>query len=134
MTGMQVSPLGVLIDQARARSGWSDEDVARKARALGHKLSKTEVSNYRRDGMPTLVPDKIVALADGLEIPAWRVVEAALQGHGIRLPLDQKTTEDAIRGDIRIPSDERGFMLTMLDRAYAKENRRPERKKRSTES
>lgn len=131
MSSVQPTSLASLIDDTRDRNGWSDEDVARKARSLGHSLNKTEVSKYRKDGMSTLVPAKIKALADGLELPAWRVAAAALELHGIRIPLDGQTTEQAIRADKNIPATDREFLLVMLERAYGQEPPRPARRRRT---
>lgn len=61
--------LAALIDGVEARNDWTDTRVVQQAKTRGHKLTTSDVSDYRHRGMKQIVPAKIRALAAGLELP-----------------------------------------------------------------
>jgi hypothetical protein len=109
--------LARLIDATEDRNEWSDRDVVRRAEAQDHRLNRQDITNYRHIGMKTIVPAKIKALAEGLGLPAYRVAQAVLEDHGIVLPMEARTPEDAIRHDHELPERTRAALLAILSDA-----------------
>lgn len=114
MAGMA---LAALIDAVREGNGWSSNDIARRAEKAGYKLTDNDISVYKTKGMRTIVPKKIEALAYGLNVPAWRVVVAALVDKGIDLPLDVRRPEDAIQADPTLPEATKSALMAILTHA-----------------
>lgn len=111
---MRTMALQALIDDTIGRNDWHDTDVARRANDRGYKLTRSDISYYRRHGMRTLVPAKVRALAIGLQLPTYRVAVAVLADLGIDVPLDVRTPEAAIEHDHTISALARRSMLTIL--------------------
>lgn len=109
--------LATLIDGIRELNQWSDKTIARQAVAAGHNLTPSDLTNYRRMGMKTLVPAKVVALGAGLKIPAYRVAVAVLQDLGIDVPLDSSPPERALELDISLPVHTKRAVLALLRQA-----------------
>lgn len=113
--------LAALIDDTRERNQWSDPDIARRATSRGHRLLKSNISDYRLRGMPTIVPAKIRALAAGLELPPYRVALAVLSDHGIDVPTDVRTPEDAIHHDHTLSAHARRSLLLLIEQDRAED-------------
>ena len=93
-------PLGALIEQAKRTNGWSDIDVANRAKARGHILSKSNVARIRNDEVTTLVGKQLHALAAGLGIPVQQLAAAGLESMGIPGYIASATdAEQAVRSD-----------------------------------
>ncbi|HET6916077.1 MAG TPA: hypothetical protein VFH56_08305 [Acidimicrobiales bacterium] len=103
-----------LIRDAR-EAGESYSSIAARAQRRGHNLSKSDVGNFGTGTYRTFIPEKIIALADGLDMPLYRVAVAFLAEHGIDLPLDVRTPEDAIRADPTLSQRTRQTLLVILD-------------------
>lgn len=108
--------LATLIDRIEEINDWTDTRVVKQATARGHKLTTSDVSDYRHRGMRTIVPAKIIALAAGLQIPAYRVALAILHDAGIDVPQDVRSPEDAIANDDRLSVNTRESLLLLLER------------------
>lgn len=106
--------LAALIAEIEARNDWSDRRVVEQAQAAGHKLTTSDMSDYRHRGMRTIIPRKIIALGRGLHIPAYRVAVAVLSDVGIDVPFDVRTPEDAIAADETISAATRRALLAIL--------------------
>lgn len=120
MSSVKRKALAALIDDTEERNGWTDGDVARQADRPGKKqLTKSDISNYRRFGMPTLVTDKMADLARGLRVPPYVVAVAVLADHGIHVPLDEATPEAAIEMDVGLPAQIRDVLLGIITNARA---------------
>ncbi len=129
MSDVKRTALADLIDATEERNGWQDTDVARQAVERGQRLTKSDVSNYRRTGMPTLVPAKMAALASGLRVPTYVVAVAVLSDHDIDVPLDDTTPEQAIERDFSLPAADRDNVLLLLQAARDRANPRPQRRR-----
>jgi hypothetical protein len=113
MAGMA---LAALIDSIEEINEWKDTRVVRQATDRGHKLTSSDISDYRHRGMRTIVPAKILALAAGLQIPAYRVALAILHDVGIIVPQDVRTPEDAIANDHTLSAFTRDSLLVLIDK------------------
>lgn len=115
MTAMH---LGALIDAVEQSDGLNDRDIVRRAERRDFKLNATEISDWRREGMgPQISPKKVHALAAGLGVAPWRVAVAALCDHGIVIPVDKLTAEQAIAADAELPAAARRVILAALREA-----------------
>lgn len=126
--------LAALIDETKRRNGWSDVNIADRSRRPGQKrppLTKSDVSNYRTLGMPRLSPAKLIALADGLGLPAYKVAIAALADHGIVMPLGVETPEDAIMHDHTLAVQTRDALLAILQAERARPQPPPRKRSRT---
>lgn len=118
MSDMHSNALGELIDTTKDANDWSDQDIANRAEAGGHELSKQTVSVIRTQGITTLVPNRLRALAEGLGLPLHRVVRAALATIGLEVPGDNPISpEDAIRADETLDVNTKRVVLVMLTEA-----------------
>lgn len=124
-----LTPLGALIERVKAERGESEEDFARRARSIRstitrrpHQISKQKVNNLKYP-LTTLVPEKLLALADGMQVPLARVVEAALPAAGLPLPTlpDDWSPEAAIESDPELPDAAKRMLLNQLIAARAGE-------------
>jgi hypothetical protein len=116
MSDMNQTALAALIDETEARNVWTDRQVSKQAQTAGHKVTPSDVSLYRLQGMKQLVPVKIVGLAAGLRLPAYRVAVAVLEDAGISVPLDARSPEDAIHHDHTLSARTRETLLLIIDR------------------
>lgn len=91
--------------------------MTRAAARKGHKLTTSDVSNYRQMGMKQLSPDKVRALAAALDLPAYRVAVAVLEDLGIVVPLDMTTPERAVEQDPSLPVHVKRTVLLILQQA-----------------
>lgn len=112
---MTRSALIELIDDTRRRHGWNDASIARDASNRGHKLTRQDIGNWRAaEGMTRPSPDKMRALAAGLQLPPYRVALAVLADMGIEVPLEVRTVEDAIEHDHTLSPHARAQLLALL--------------------
>lgn len=111
--------LSALIDDTLQRNGWSDRDVVREAERQGHKLNPTEISNWRHGGMKQLVARKIEALAAGLRLPPHVIALAVLQDHGITVPVDGVSAEQAVEADYTLSAKAKTFLLSIIEQDRA---------------
>lgn len=111
--------LNELIDAVVTRNGWPDAELTRSAARKGYKLTSSDVSNYRKLGMKQLSPEKVVALAAAMEVPAYRVAVAVLADLGIIVPLDMTTPERAISQDTTLPVEMKRTLLLIIQQARA---------------
>lgn len=108
-------PLGALIDQAKQANGWSDVDVANRAKARGHTLSKSNVARIRNEPVTTLVGKQLLALADGLGVPVQQLAAAGLESMGIPGYTASATdAEQAVRLDPTLPEHVRRTLVTII--------------------
>lgn len=112
------NPLGELIDIARRANGWSDEDVAVRARRRDEKLVKSTISEIRRNGLRTITPGLIRGLAAGLDLPAGQVLRAALRTLGLDEGAETSLV-DAIRADPYLPAFAKRQMIATVEMARA---------------
>lgn len=112
--------LNALIDAVVAANGWRfDAELSRSATRKGYKLTTSDITNYRKVGMRKLSPEKVVALAAGMELPPYRVAVAVLEDLGIKVPLDMTTPERAISQDMTLPVNTKRTLLLILEQARA---------------
>lgn len=114
---MSSMALKALIDEAQASSGDPAAEFCRRAVKQGHKLTRTDISNFRSIGMKQLSPAKVRALAAGLGIPAYRVAVAVLTDLGIDVPLDMATPERAIEQDVTLSPPIKKTLLLIIQEA-----------------
>ena len=108
-------PLGALIEQAKRTNGWSDIDVANRAKARGHILSKSNVARIRNDEVTTLVGKQLHALAAGLGVPVQQLAAAGLESMGIPGYIASATdAEQAVRMDPSLPEHVRRTLITII--------------------
>lgn len=114
MTGMALEKL---IDAAMAANpDWSYRSLEKYAREHGYNLGRSDILNAR-SGTATLVPEKLIALAFALHLPAYQVAVAALADHGIEIPVDTHTPEEAISRDPTLPPEVRRALLLLIENA-----------------
>lgn len=115
------SALANLIDEVRARNDWSGPEVAKRATDAGHKLTTSDLTDYKMRGMRHINPDKVIALAHGLQIRPYQVALAVLADNGIVVPVDARAPEDAIEHDATLSAAARKFLRAIMaaDRADA---------------
>ncbi|MGV9744632.1 hypothetical protein ACWDTG_06920 [Rhodococcus zopfii] len=114
--------LAALIERVRELNDWSDTDVVRRATALGHKLSKSNISRVRNTDVVSLTGSTIKGLAAGLGIPEAEVARAALVSMDIDIPdLGGLDLETVIKMDTSISAKDRTMLLGL-----ARQMRRPE--------
>lgn len=110
------SSLGELIDEVKRRTGWSDDEIATTGTRITEvRLTKQDISKWRRGGMKMLSVDKVRALAAGLRLEPYRVAVAALADHGIEIPQDIRSPEDAIHHDYSLTPQARRQLLALLE-------------------
>lgn len=108
-------PLGALIEQAKQANGWSDIDVANRAKARGHVLSKSNVARIRNDEVTSLVGKQLHALAAGLGVPVQQLAAAGLESMGIPGYVASATdAEQAVRLDPALPDHVRRTLITII--------------------
>lgn len=108
------SELVRLIDACLAANDESGNDAVRHAVTAGHKFSKSDLSDFRADKPATLVPAKILGLAAALQVRPYRVALAWLADHGISVPEDVRTPEDAIAHDHTLSARGRRDLLALV--------------------
>lgn len=116
MVDVEDTALARLIDGTLRINGWSDREVVRHAVQQGHRLTRSDVSLYRQQGMKTLVPGKVKGLAAALRLPAHRVAVCVLEDLGIVVPADVRTPEEAVEQDETLTADTRESVLLLLSR------------------
>lgn len=107
-------PLGVLMRTVREANGWSYRDVAERAEARGHKLSKSGVEFLEKTPPASMSIERVTALADALMLPERQIVAAFLASMGYAPERDTSTVEDAIRADGRLSTEDRQLLLDTL--------------------
>lgn len=111
---MSTMALAALIDDTKTRNDWTDPMIAERGSRDGYRLTKSDVSNYRRFGMRVIVPNKIKALAQGLGMPSYQVALAILADNGIVVPLEQTRPEVAIERDVTLTAASKRALLAIL--------------------
>jgi hypothetical protein len=106
--------VGRLINGVKSVNGWSDEFIARRARDRGHDLSKSNVARIRTEPVVTVGAELVMTLADGLNLPPQRVIEAYMEAMGFPYKERTVTSEAAISSDGRLSSDDRDALLALL--------------------
>lgn len=107
--------LAALIQSVEDANGWSDPDVAERARQRGHKISKSNISRLRLEPVRSIKGDAIQALAAGLGISPLDIADAALASMGIhRTNASQTDVESAIRRDPILAESQRRMLLALL--------------------
>lgn len=129
------NPLIELIDEGKRRNGWSDEQVAQRARDKGHTgLSKSNISRIRTDPYITIVPAVLKAVSDAMHIPLEALTQAALATAG--LPGSMPNTWDAdaaIQMDPTIDVATKEAVLEIVRRARDRtKDNAPARRRRGT--
>lgn len=104
-----------LIEDVSARNEWQDADLVRRAQSRGHRLTKSDVSDYRHRGMRTLVPAKVKALAAALGVAPYLVALAVLADMGIDVPMEARRPEEAIEHDHTLSVKAREHLLAILE-------------------
>lgn len=107
--------LAALIQSVEDANGWSDPDVAERARHRGHTISKSNISRLRLDPVRSIKGDSIRALAAGLGISPLDIADAALASMGIqRANSAGDDVEAAIRRDPVLAESQRRMLLALL--------------------
>jgi hypothetical protein len=116
---MSKHALAVLIDQVKEDQGWSDEDLAQRARRAGHQISKQQISLLRTtDPIRTIVPSTLRALADAMGKPLAVIVEAAIPSAGLPSGRPEDwSPETAIRADSELTEQSKRLLLSLLREA-----------------
>lgn len=89
-------------------------DKAVRRLSPDYRFTKSDVSDLRNGKRPTLVPEKIIGLAAALQLPPYKVAIAWLGDHGIDVPQDVRTPEDAIMHDHTLSARARRDLLTLI--------------------
>jgi hypothetical protein len=130
VSSMNGEALRRLIDDTEKVNGQNDGDVEAWANRGGERrITTKDISAWRNNGMATLVPAKIHALADGLRISPGAVAVAVLADMGIEVEVDARTPEAAVRADLTLPAGTRDAVLSVL--ASARATPPPERPRRT---
>lgn len=107
--------LAGLIDAVKLANGWSDEDIAARARAAGHAISKQNVSRTRTEPVLQVSSKFMRGLAAGLGVALVDVVRAALVSAGLPDAIGESVSAEwAIRHDPDVPAHLRRVLLTLL--------------------
>lgn len=107
--------LAALIQSVEDANGWSDPEVAERARQRGHQISKSNISRLRLEPVRSIKGDAIKALAAGLGISPLDIADAALASMGIhRANASQTDVETAIRRDPVLAESQRRMLLALL--------------------
>lgn len=108
------NPLAELIDAIRTANDWSDEDVARRARAAGHDLKKSNISRIRNNPIKSLSPAFVFALAEGLSTSVTEVLRACLQTLDLPVSAPAQSPEQAIRSDPTLVASQREMLIAAV--------------------
>ncbi|GLB62710.1 hypothetical protein NCCP2495_05880 [Dietzia sp. NCCP-2495] len=107
--------LAALIQSVEDANGWSDPEVAERARQRGHTISKSNISRLRLEPVRSIKGDAIKALAAGLGISPLDIADAALASMGIhRSNAADNDVETAIRRDPLLADSQRRMLLALL--------------------
>lgn len=107
--------LAALIQSVEDANGWSDPEVAERARQRGHTISKSNISRLRLEPVRSIKGDAIKALAAGLGISPLDIADAALASMGIhRTSAADNDVETAIRRDPLLADSQRRMLLALL--------------------
>lgn len=107
--------LAALIQSVEDANGWSDPEVAERARQRGHQISKSNISRLRLEPVRSIKGDAIKALAAGLGISPLDIADAALASMGIhRAHAADNDVETAIRRDPLLAGSQRRMLLALL--------------------
>lgn len=107
-------PLGDLIAHVKEATGWSDEQIAARARSAGHQLTRQNVARMREHKLVSLKADTMAALAAGLRLPMRTVVRAALGDLGVEVEGVTRTPEEAVLEDVLLSDREKDAVLALL--------------------
>lgn len=111
--------LAALIDAVKHVNGWSDEDIAARARAAGHDMSKQNMSRIRTERPLRQIGSKAMrALSAGLGVALVDVVRAALVSAELPDAIGESVSAEwAIRHDPDVSATMRRVLLTLLAEA-----------------
>lgn len=118
--------LATLIEEVKAEQGWSDRDLAQRARIAGYPMSHQRINQiYTDNPIKTIVPNNLRALAAALELPLPRIVQAAITAAGlppIGPPADW-SPETAVKLDPELSSQAKRMLLGLIDSARTETGR-----------
>ena len=107
--------LAALLQSVEDANGWSDPEVAERARKRGHTISKSNISRLRLEPVRSIKGDAIKALAAGLGISPLDIADAALASMGIhRSNAADNDVETAIHRDPLLADSQRRMLLALL--------------------
>lgn len=107
--------LAALIQAVEDANGWSDPEVAERARQRGHTISKSNISRLRLEPVRSIKGDAVKALAAGLGISPLDIADAALASMGIQRTNTSRTdVEAAILRDPVLAESQRRMLLALL--------------------
>lgn len=107
--------LAALIQAVEDANGWSDPEVAERARKRGYTISKSNILRLRLEPVRSIKGDAIKALAAGLGISPLDIADAALASMGIhRTNAADNDVETAIRRDPLLADAQRRMLLALL--------------------
>lgn len=111
--------LGALIDAVKHANGWSDEDIAARAKEAGYDTTKQNISRARHERpLRRISAEFMRALAAGLGVALVEVVRAALVSAELPDTVGESVSAEwAIRHDPEVPAQLRRVLLTLLTEA-----------------
>jgi hypothetical protein len=106
--------LARLVEQVRAREGWSDAEMVRRANRAGHDVSTSRWSQMMK-GMTFFGTSHVEMLVDALGEPPDVIVPALLAtiGYPMPKPPPRFTVESAIRLDEHLSTADRANLLSL---------------------
>jgi hypothetical protein len=111
VVGSGAHALARLIDAVAEAHRYSDEDIAKRARARGHHLSKSNISRIRNEPVKSVNAAQMNALADGLGLPVSTVLQAALTSMGLPTGGARNRFEDVVKADPNLLPEARAHLL-----------------------
>jgi hypothetical protein len=117
----ELHALGRLIRDVQQANGWSYADIAKNAERGGRSLSRSRVESIRNDPLTSIGVKAITALAAGLEVPADRVAQAAIESMGYPSPTtgEALSAAEAIEREPGLSATSRRVLLAALAAAQA---------------
>lgn len=94
--------VGSAIDQAR--KGRSDQWISDQSAMLGHPISRTAVSEYRRGKRKSIPVTDLIVLARALEVPPVSLLFPGLPNRLVPAMPPGKTSSDAYSSDSEVPA------------------------------
>lgn len=110
------TPLGRVIDAAQHEHGWSNNQLGERAKTLGLKgLTKSNISNLKRDQQQQLSTNTLKNLAILIQVPERVVVEAAIRSTNLEYP-ERNTAgaAEAIENDLNITARDKRILLAAI--------------------
>lgn len=110
------TPLGRVIEAAQHEHGWSNNQLGERAKTLGLKgLTKSNISNLKRDQQQQLSTNTLKNLAILIQVPERVVVEAAIRSTNLEYP-ERNTAgaAEAIENDLHITARDKRILLAAI--------------------